>query len=346
MGPVKPWQPCAWGVSNRTRYVDYVDGLARRVERVDDVGNVNVLLIQSVSPLPADAQATCGQRPKIESKNEWIDSDAPAALEVRKARSGHLLVRPRFDGEEVGWLMFDTGAPVTTISPTKAAQLGLEEVGVTQLGGAGSKISSVRLLRAAGLELGPLVLENPLLTEFDTLGREPVGIIGWDALIHTVVEIDMLKGSIAIYARNDYELPAGEWRAMTLHLRHPAVWGTFAGGDEGLFRIDTGAGSLGVMFHSPTVQKFDLLSDRKTEPFQASGAGGRLNLRSGTLDWFELAGHRTENSQALFCMDESGALADANLYGNLGGGVLKPFILAFDYQGKRVGFVPRKELAK
>ena len=45
-------------------------------------------------------------------------------------------------------------------------------------------------------------------------------------------------------------------------------------------------------------------------------------------------------------MDETGALADGNLHGNLGGGVIKPFILAFDYQGKRVGFIPREKLDK
>ena len=162
-------------------------------------------------------------------------------------------------------------------------------------------------------------------------------------MIHSIVEFDMQESTIAIHPRDGYQLPAGHWQDMVLHLRHPHVNGRFSGDHSGLFRIDTGAGGVSVMFHSPAVRQFDLLAGRETTPVQATGAGGPIDLRIGSIDWFEIAGHRTDKPQVFFCMDQSGALADGNSLGNLGGGVLSPFILVFDYQGKRISFVRRDE---
>jgi hypothetical protein len=282
-----------------------------------------------------------GKRPKATPRNVKVDDWAERELKVKRSRSGHLLVSPKINGVDVGWFMFDTGEPMTTISPSLADELGLAEAGHSFVGGAGSEVTRTGVRQAGSLELGPIVLENVRLVEFETMGQETVGVIGWDILIHTVVEIDMQQAAITVHPREDYELRAGEWRDLTLHMMHPHVEASFVGGHEGLFRIDTGAGRLAVMSHEPTVRRFDLLADRETSPFNAMGAGGQLNLRSGAMEWFEIAGHRTEPLPVLFCTDEIGALADGNTLGNIGGGVLTPFVLAFDYQGKRVGFIPR-----
>lgn len=53
-------------------------------------------------PAPADAR---------------FAADVPAALEVRRARTGHLLVKPRIDGRDVGWFIFDSGAGNSTLPP-------------------------------------------------------------------------------------------------------------------------------------------------------------------------------------------------------------------------------------
>ena len=338
----KSLAPIGWGSSNTFSYSKYKKGLARRIDMTDPAGNVDVLSIETVKPFEHRRDKPCGTRPAPTPKNFSFDLKTDAKLEVKKSRSGHLLVRPKINGEDVGWFMFDTGAPVTTINPSVAKKLGLAEIGQTFIGGAGSKTKSVPVRKAASLELGPVRLKNPVLTEFETIGRESVGIIGWDVLIHSIVEIDMKSATISIHQRKDYKLLNGTWHDMVLHLRHPHVQASFASDHKGLFRIDTGAGQLSVMFHSPVVERLSLLDDRETKPFQARGAGGKLELRIGSVEWFEIAGHRTKNPMALFCLDKTGALADGNTLGNIGGGVLTPFVLVFDYQGKRVGFVDRK----
>lgn len=336
--------PTGWGTSGKTRFLNFKDGLALRVESEDPVGNMDVFLIEEVEPYSNNADSQCGSKPKATPRNFQFDSKADMSLAVKQAPSGHLLVRTKINGVEIGWFMFDTGAPITTISKAAVEKLGLAEIGRTYIGGAGSDLTAVPMRSAKSLDLGPIRLENPVLTQFDNIGGEAVGVIGWDVLIHSVVEIDMQEATISIRSRDGYELPAGEWQDMTLHMRHPHVQASFAKEHRGLFRIDTGAGRVGVMFHNPTVQRLDMLAGRETSQVRARGAGGEIDLRLGTIEWFEIAGHRTEKPQTLFCMDETGALADGNSLGNLGGGVLTPFVMVFDYQDKRVGFVPRDEL--
>ena len=75
-----------------------------------------------------------------------------------------------------------------------------------------------------------------------------------------------------------------------------------------------------------------------TRALTARGAGGVVSLRAGQIDWFEIEGRRFDSPNVLFCMDETGALADAESLGNLGQAFLRPFDVIFDYQSARIAF--------
>jgi hypothetical protein len=104
--------------------------------------------------------------------------------------------------------------------------------------------------------------------------------------------------------------------------------------------LDTGAGNHGIFFPHFSVKTFNLLAGQKGKRSDAHGAGGRISIVRGSMDWFEVAGHKTENAPAVFSVGEDHE-ADIFSTGFLGGAVITPFKVVFDYRRNEVGFIPR-----
>ncbi len=62
------------------------------------------------------------------------------------------------------------------------------------------------------------------------------------------------------------------------------------------------------------------------------------------LDGFprRIGGRELGPMSASFALEDTGAFADDYTAGNIGGKLLEPFQMVFDYPGGRVGFVPRE----
>jgi hypothetical protein len=271
---------------------------------------------------------------------------------VRRAATGHLFVRPRLQGEDVGWFAFDTGAAVSVIAPEVAARLALPALGRASFLGAGSGVTEA-VLRAGGeLALGPLVLERVIwselpeghaLTGLMQLIDEPVvGILGFDVLVRCTAELDLCAGTLALHDAERYALPHGaSWEPLLLNRRHPFVRARFAGGHEGWFCLDSGAGVMPVCFHTGTVNALGLLEGVASKPVEAHGAGGPLRLEAGPIAWFEVAGRRHVEPTVLFSRDPFGALADPWSAGTLGHPFFEGRAVVLDYAGGRVAYLAR-----
>jgi len=201
------------------------------------------------------------------------------------------------------------------------------------------------------LALGPMTLKHPRMSELDlsgldsAMGEKLAGIAGYDVLLRAVARVDMKHGTVDLFDPRTFALEDVTWRPLTLHGNHPHVTCTFAheGEEEAVFRIDTGAPSVTVLFHSTWVKKLGLLEGRATMPFVGlGGVGGSTSARAGKIPWFEVGGVTFDEPQVVFVTDESGALADPWTAGTLGGGFLERFDLVFDYPHQRVGFVPHE----
>jgi hypothetical protein len=131
------------------------------------------------------------------------------------------------------------------------------------------------------------------------------------------------------------------WETLVIDQRIPHVRAKFEG-HEGLFRLDTGVGSGTVSMHEPAVRELKLLEGRETTDAKAGGVGGFESVKSGELAWFEIAGKRMEKVKADFATEAKGAFADPWSLGNIGGGLLRPWVLVTDYTRGRVGFVERQ----
>jgi hypothetical protein len=278
-------------------------------------------------------------------EDTYVDVSIDPEVKVMRVRSGHLLVRPTLDGEDIGWFALDTAAGGECIDSDVAFKFGLDSMGKSYAGGVGGVVET-SFWQVESLELGPVFIDGVTFVGLDLkpigkmFGTELAGILGYGFLSRCVVEIDVSTPRVALYDPGEYELEGGSWQKLVLQAKHPCVEASFEG-HEGLFRIDTGAGSSSVIIHASAVQKYQLLEERETQPAMAGGVGGMVKVRSGQLENFVLGGHRFEKPQVIFATDMSGALADPYTLGTIGGKSLEPFVLVLDYPNQRIGFKPK-----
>ncbi len=274
-----------------------------------------------------------------------FEAGMAAGLEVRRVPTGHFLVKPRIDGRDVGWFIFDTGAGGSTLSPEVARALELPVVGE---GGVMSVFgyTPARIHRAHTLTLGPLTIRRPVFVEFDLapfegpLGEKIAGIVGYDVMRRAIVELEVAGSRLALHARADFDTTGMPWQPLYLNDRHPIVAASFEG-HAGLFKLDVGAsgGPFGnVTMHAPAVERLGLIEDRDVQP--AHAAGGAVAF--GRAAWFELAGHRFESPTVVFATDRgSGPFQDVVTLGNIGLNFMEPFRIVFDYADGRIAMVER-----
>jgi len=290
--------------------------------------------------------------PKTFALGPWTPDDSrfdpavPAQLEAKRALTGHVLVRPLIDGQDVGWFIFDTGAGINVIDTGAAVKLQCREVGSVPAVGAAGTVTSP-MLRAKTMTLGPLTTDGPLFIGLEVaqysavMGENIAGVIGFPVIWRSVTEFDAETGSVALHDPAKRDDLGVEWSPLTVYNRHSCLPAKFDG-HEGVFLLDTGAGSSTVIFHAPTVERLKLLEGRKTSDSMLGGVGGMRAAKAGTIERFELAGERFENLDVRFAVDAEGAMSDAYLVGNIGGGMINGRVLFVDYQNGGFALVKRE----
>lgn len=283
-------------------------------------------------------------RPAARPDDTRFRDGVPPDLEVRRVPSGHMLVRPRVEGRDVGWFILDSGAGAMVIDGGAARRAGLATLGEVHVSGVGGSQTS-RFRMGKSFELGPVTVAALRYVELDlaflttAFGVTVGGICGYDLFARAVVELDVAGASVRLHDPARFRLEGGTWQELFLSHKHPAARARFEGDRDGLFKLDTGSDQT-VTFHTPAVERLGLLEGRRTTPARAGGVGGAISLRAGTLGWFELGGHRFEVPSVRFATGEKGAFADDYLLGNIGNGFLSAFRIVFDYPNKRIAFVP------
>ena len=314
----------------------------------DDGGQIASYVVERA--LLVDPDPAAFAFPATRPTDATFDPALPSAVACRRAATGHLLVRVELDGADHGRWIFDSGAGGMVIDPDLAKELGLAEHGAIWIGGAGAARSVSHLYEAHALRIGPVTVQSPRLSglELDDLsksfGEKLAGIVGYDLLQRVVATVDMKLGRVELADPATFHRDGVTWRELTLHGHHPHVECTFGHPDEerALFRLDTGAGGVAVLFHEPFVRDSELLLGRVTTPFSGlSGVGGESKARLGQVDWFELGGAVVDDPTVIFVEEPRGALADPYSAGTIGGTLLSQSQLIFDYPHQRVGFVAR-----
>lgn len=276
-----------------------------------------------------------------------FDNSFPAELEVKRANTGHLLVKAMINGKDVGWFIFDSGAGAHCLDNGVIKELGLEQFGELPAIGVGGSVKT-KFSRPETMTLGRATLKNPVCVGLDLgflsgpMGAKIAGVVGYGAFHRCIVEMDMYKSTISVYDPQGYDQARVEnrWQKLYQAGRVSCVDAEFEG-HKGVFKLDTGAAGSNVAIHAPIVEKFKLLDGRATEDTMVGGVGGMVKAKKGKLQYFEIGGHRMENVEAEFATTKQGAFNSSDTLGNIGGELVKPFRMVFDYQNKRIAFVKR-----
>lgn len=266
-------------------------------------------------------------------------SETKVALEVKRAKTGHLLVQPSIDGRPAGWFIFDTGAGITVIDTQVAKDLALREVGGVPVAGLGGAVASPFVIPST-LTVGPLTLRaSPMVAvDLSTIAKamqeEIAGVIGYDVLARAVVAIDARAGTIEV--RDPSRAGASEhaWSSMMLYRRRPCVPAKLEGRDVRLM-LDTGSDG-GVSIYAPAVAELALLDGRATTDGKVGGVGGFTAVKNGTVESLEIAGAKLTDVEAAFHVGAVGNTAETYYAGFVGGRVLANYRLVFDYANERV----------
>lgn len=354
-GPRETWTFTDW----RQPSAEKSGGLALPgAMRIEDGGVTTLLELSSVetaAPAPAGTFA----RPAAMPADTTFDPDVPSRLPGRRSRTGHLLVRAKLnaaDDRPPGFFIFDSGAGSSAISPRVVDELELRRFGETQVGGGGAARRPGHFARGATLTIGPVTVRDLLWNEFDlgglesSFGEKLDGIVGYDLLLRSVAVADMTTGAVDLFDPTTFG-PASfaradvSWTPLILHSNHAHVRAAFDhdGEEEGIFRLDTGAPGVTILFHSPAVRTLNLLEKAGPPITGIAGIGGQLRARSGALDALKIGGRTFDHPGVILCEDETGAMADPWTTGTMGGGILGSFDVIFDYPHGRIGFVPHEK---
>jgi hypothetical protein len=305
--------------------------------------------ITSAAPLP-------GAAPRFQITKHVADAteyDAAVSDKVEIKRvGGYLFVRPRVNGQELGWFFLDTGADVLCIDPSYAKQLNLAVIGGDAQAGAVG-VTHTDICRADTFQLGPVTLKKPVLFEIDLTAisqafKIPIaGICGYDFISRAVLDIDPQFNTMRVLPQGTANLAADlptdvQWTRIGFNSNVPALECRFVGNHRGYFALDTGSGAT-VDFCAPAVEKFQLLANQESKKAITGGAGGTAESREGRVEWFELGGIRFKSLPAGFQLTKVGVFASPYLTGNIGMGLLGRFRLLIDYGNERIAFIPQSK---
>jgi hypothetical protein len=128
-----------------------------------------------------------------------FDGTIPASVPIERVATGHLFVRPKINGRDVGWFALDTGTGAgMTIAPAAADDLRLPSFGkVASIGAGKPEVTSFR--RGTTFQLGPVTVSGTTYVEMPpalvdlmskTSGLPVAGTCGYDLFSRVIAVLD------------------------------------------------------------------------------------------------------------------------------------------------------------
>jgi len=239
-----------------------------------------------------------------------------------KLYNNHMYANVAVNGHEPLQFIFDTGGH-NVLTPATAAELGLKVEGAT---------TKVDALQIADASLNHQVFGVRDLMPQNVEGTEINGMIGFDVFKHFVTRIDYgRKRFILIDPKAFMQVDLGTPVKFVLDGNLPVVEGTFEG-IPAKFHVDAGAGDE-LRLTGPFVEANGLRAKhpKGIEAVDGWGIGG------ATRDYMTRASEVTIGPLSFtdvvtsLPLQQEGAPSGASVQGNIGSGLLKRFIVTFDY---------------
>jgi len=253
-----------------------------------------------------------------------------------KLLNNHIYAQIMVDGKGPFLCIFDTGGH-DVLTPDTAKALTVKSEGQSPGAGAGEAVVDVGFARGVSFQVGDLVIENQTIVvlPFEAApveGFDEQAMIGFEVFRRFVTQIDYGSKTLTFIDPAKFDpKDAGTPVPFVFDNSNPEVAGTFEG-LPGRFNIDTGS-RVELTLTKPFVDANGLIAKhtKGVTAVDGWGVGGRSRsyvTRGGALT---LGPVRIEAPVASFAIQSKGAFSDPNYEGNVGSGLLKRFVVTFDY---------------
>jgi hypothetical protein len=336
-------------------YGDYreVDGLTLPYRVQQTTGDPAHDVVMEIDRIERNAVIDAGlfRMPQAAAADFQFEAGDRAENIAIEMLGAHIVASVKVNGRGPYRFFLDTGAGATCIDEKTAQEQGLESVGAIKAEGVAGSIT-VSYVRVDSLALGSLTLLSQKLVSLplsDLPGISALdvrGILGYDFFSRFVVRIDYANSLLSVYAQGAFQPPA-DVAAIPILLEGnvPSATGMVNGSLEGAFRIDTGSGSS-LDLHAPFVSRHRLLETATRvarRPY--AGIGGMRFSAISRLESFALGPHVIYGPIVGLSESTEGVFASSNLAGNIGGGILRRFMVTFDYEAKVMYLEPNANFA-
>jgi hypothetical protein len=324
-----------------TSYLDYasVDGaMIAKKQIVDDgsgAANAQTLTLTEAhfsKALPVSAFT----QPKPALHDFSIANGAHSTTVPFQLINNHIYAEVSINGAAPMLFLFDTGGH-DILTPETSKALHVKAAGTTTSAGGGDAVVTAGEARVDSIRVGDATITGQPVTvlQFSPPGVEGVqedGMVGYEFFARFIMQIDYGKRTLTFFDKRFFDRStAGTPVPMALYHQFPEVRGTYAG-IPGRFGIDTGARSA-LLLTRPFAQTNHLRGKAGTgvEAMTGWGVGGPSRsfvTRGGELT---LGPVDIGKPVAMLSVDKGGAGGAEGFPNNIGGGILKRYIVSIDY---------------
>jgi hypothetical protein len=266
-----------------------------------------------------------------------VTDNASSATVPFRLLNNHVYVEATVDGKGPYTFIVDTGGH-TLLSPRLIKEVGLKPIGEAVTSGAGEGHGTTGFVHFGEIALGRVRLRNQDAFATDIYDKAiegiPVdGMVGFELVRRMVMTIDYGRHTITFTRPDRFEASADSGLKVPFvfydHL--PNVAGRI-GDLPARFDIDTGSRSA-LDVTSPFVAAHRLRErfTKGTLAVTGYGVGGPARSYVVRMPSVAIEGITIEHPVVDLSESRSGSLSDPNFDGNVGSGLLKRFVVTFDY---------------
>jgi hypothetical protein len=316
-----------------------VDGVELAAHAVQSNGNpkFDQTTVETAATFLPPQDASVYAMPKVVTNDATIADGAKETTFPFHLYNNHIYADVRVDGKGPYQFIFDTGG-VNLVTPPLVTELGLKSEGDMQGNGGGAGHMDVGLTKVSSLQLGDATVKDqifavlPLNTMANIDGVPMPGMVGFETFRRFVTRIDYGGDKITLIRPGAFD-PKDAGVAVPINfdgntIEAPATYD----GVPGTFTIDTGARSA-LMLNTPFVAAHAQFAKYSDTPNVVTGWGIGGPTSSHVIRGSALVlGNQTIASPVvLLSTDTKGDNAGNTISGNIGGGVLKRFVVTLDY---------------
>ena len=271
-------------------------------------------------------------------------------------RGNHIYLRGRINDSDSLWMVLDSGASSNAIDAGLARALGLATTGSGRAQGAGGSVD-VSSVTSATVRLPGATLEAtslgamPLGAFRIQTGRSMDVILGHPLISRCVLRIDYVARTLDILPADSFRYQgSGTVLPLTFERSLPYIRAriTLPGRApvEGRFVIDLGSSQALILGPSFVRDERVVEALPRTVQARGRGVGGQIQSLAGRVSRVEFGGVRIDEPVSVLRVSDQGFISAPGTAGNIGGEILRRFLVILDYPRKRMILEPNAQFGE